>query len=270
MLRPLAGNKHSDSSSGDVVGIPFIALYLCLQVQQYMDRLPEGPGTASALKAALTGLANACEQRSLSQNVVLQLQDSAYGIRARHGQAGISRKLVRTIFVDFVRCVMGTPIREQQIRLRSQRGKRNNWDNTYAIGASLSAVAQGRPTRYRASVCTVTGEDGYVWAMYLAPDDTQGVPTAVFCGLHGAELPVDLADLEYLECVRRDVAANGRVGHFPYIYSTDKSHADKNMWVRHAREVVAAWRESARQVVSVMGAHPPYPATRTLSVLGSA
>jgi hypothetical protein len=91
--------------------------------------------------------------------------------------------------------------------------------------------------------------------MYLAPNDTQMVPLAIFCGLHEAELPPDLASMPYLELLRMDVEAGGHLGHFPYIYTTDKSEADKNLWRRHAVQVVAAWRDRGCQIMSPFGAH---------------
>jgi hypothetical protein len=221
-----------------------------------MDRQPESPANGEALQECLEELASECEHESSAQHFVQELRGATYGIRARQGEVGISRKLVRHIFVDFVWCVMGGPYREQQRRLRMERGRRTNWDNTYSVGASLSgADSRGRAVRFRASVCTVTGEDGFAWGMYLAPNDTQMVPLAIFCGLHEAELPPDLASMPYLELLRMDVEAGGHLGHFPYIYTTDKSEADKNLWRRHAVQVVAAWRDRGCQIMSPFGAH---------------
>jgi ribosomal protein L14 len=217
-----------------------------MQVNLYLDRDPQGPCSGDALADALKCIANACDSRSTAHNVIVQLQHCTYGLRARRGQPSISRKLVKQIFVDFVKCVMAAVMRKQQTRLRAQHGTRLNYDTTYSVGASLTAFdSEGRGCRFRASVCTVTGENGYVWVIALAPDDSHRIPSAIFCGLHGAELPPGLATHvthEYMQMLRDVVASNGHLGRFPYIYTTDKSHADKNMWKNISAQVVQAYK----------------------------
>jgi hypothetical protein len=219
-----------------------------MQVKLFLDRDPQGHRTEEDLTEALQGMANTCDPKSTAHEVLMQLQGCTYGLRARKGQPSISRKLVKQIFIDFVECVMAGVMRKQQMRLRAQHGTRLNWDNTYSVGASLTAYdSKGRGWRFRTAVCTVTGEHGYVWAMALAPDDSNRTPSAIFCGLHGAELPPLLAThathegSEYMQLLRDAVASNGHLARFPYIYTTDKSHADKNMWKNISSQVVQAY-----------------------------
>jgi hypothetical protein len=169
---------------------------------------------------------------------------------------GISRKLVKDVFLDFAECVMPQLIKEQQVRHRQGSGRSQAVDNTYATAASLTAEEGGKVARYRASVTTVTGEGGYVHAMYLAPDDSQAVPQAILCGLHGAELPSHLAETpgaEYLELINKDVSSNGCMGHFPQVIATDKSHSDKNLWARIGSAIIDGWQRRGQAMLSPPG-----------------
>jgi hypothetical protein len=227
-----------------------------LQVQQFMDRDPAGPKNIDALNKVLKILADECPEKSIYSQMILQLQDATYGIRTCKGQPGITRKIVKTIFEDFSRCVMPMVVKSQQQRQRVLSGRFIATDNTYAPAASLIAVHEGQTARYSASVTTITGEGGYVHAMHLAPNDKQSVPLAVMCGLYGAPLPEYLSadeGAEYLQIVRDEVASSGCMGHIPVVIATDKAIADSNLWARIGKEVLDSFESRGQEILSQLG-----------------
>jgi hypothetical protein len=227
-----------------------------------MENDESGPGTPSDLHRVLTDLAQSCAQGSMAEDFVLQLQDSTFGSRARQGQVRISRKLAPNIYVDFAERLMRGTVREQQCWEGARRWAIRS-DNTYKMGACLAALQSHSPrirnrahARYRASVCAIAGEDGVVYCTALVSDDTQAYPSALLCGLQGAQLPAYLADREhadYLELVRKEAEEEGLLGCFPQVYAVDKAIGDINLWAKHAKEVTDAWSSKNRDILSPMG-----------------
>jgi hypothetical protein len=154
-------------------------------------------------------------------------------------------------------------MKRQLAVLKASLGTRLALDHSYKSVAALTAATEGVLSRsgarklgsFHASVATATAEGGYALAAVIAPNDSHNLILAVLCGLHGAELPPEVANDEYLKLVRGDIASTGTVGHFPVVICTDDSTKDTNLWRRVSKEILGAWTCREENIYSPWGKH---------------
>ena len=245
-----------------------------LQVEEYLDRGTASKTGVSEITAArqlqkeLQQLANRCSDGSPALDFIQQCKGAPYGLRNCQGRPGISRKVVRMVFVDFAEAVLPDAKRLQQEGIRSQAGSFIASDGTYKIMSSLcgaqamapNASNKSKQASYFALCVTATAEGGFVLAAVVAPDDSHKTPQALLCGLQHAQLPQELADLStpYFDMIREQAMVGGPLARWPCLLRVDNAGQCVNMWKNICSEVREAWKQRGALLFSPLGVSLPH------------
>jgi hypothetical protein len=200
------------------------------------------------LKQDLDQLLTECLCSAQATAFIKQLYFLPYIWYAARGKASVSRATVATLFQAYVQSELSQEMVWQQQYIRLLRGEKLGYDCTYKSAASLSGALAGVKTSHgraktlslKASVATLTAEDGVVLAAVLTPSDKHDTAMACIASVYGADLPEEIADNDYLQMIAKKVRDGGNLGRCPRVISTDNVGKDFNIWQACAHPVVEA------------------------------
>jgi hypothetical protein len=196
-----------------------------------------------------------------TKTFVKQLRFMPHLLRACRGKIGLSRDTVSMLFVMYGRQELGPLREEQQHHIRRSRGLKVAYDNPCKAAASLAgslstavdASGRAKVTPFKASIATMTAEDGLVLFALLCPNDKQKYFQAGILGLYGGEMPEEHADDVYLTSFADRVRAGGPLGKCARLIATDNVGKDKNAWHQCPTGVVEACIETGIPILVPLG-----------------
>lgn len=161
-----------------------------------------------------------------------QLQHAANAVGTQ-GRGSVSRATVRALVTHYGNTVLPAQVAQQQALIRSSRGAKLALDNSYKSASSLAGLWHGRLLQHKASLLTVTCEDGLVVLAVIVPNDGHEWQCLALRCLHGV---VPGNEPWHAEVYAR-AALGGPLGKYPRDICTDHVARDRHLWEKVAEDI---------------------------------
>jgi hypothetical protein len=180
---------------------------------------------------------------------IQQLPFAARTLVPSKGQPYITRKTVKSIFLDWGNTTFPADFLRQQVLMRSleHTASRLSIDHTYRSASSLGAAdgdaltshGKAKMTPLAASVLTCVGGHGLVLFAVLVPNDGQEHVVTPVSALWGAELG-SMAGSLFHKALRKHVMVGGVLPGLVDFIATDFCVQQQNLWTEMAPMVIDA------------------------------